>query len=292
MTRLLELKTFCQSVVARKGWRDCLLTESEWKCTEFLQSVLAPFEKYTRKLQSNDVTLSDFYGYWTALRIKLAKSQDELSKNLLNEMNKFHDTLMQNPAMAGAIYLDPRYQRGLKELKPLAIEFLVHLYLKMRNAERLIDEERDTENQLFESEQNEDAEKSDSFDDMRDYLDACGSINIHSDLHSEHRVNDEDIIREKLREFDGANESLKLSIWDIWEKRKSKDVELYRLATTVFSIPPTQTTVERAFSALALILTSHRTRLNDDTLQNILLIRLNQDIYNKVANSIYVHWFY
>lgn len=274
LTRLLELKSFCQSVVAGKDWEDDLLTESEWEYTKFLQCVLAPFDKYTKKLQSTDVTLSDFYGYWTSLRIKVAKSPDELSKNLLSEMNKFHETLMKNPAMAGAIYLDPRYQRGLNELKPLAIEFLVHLFVKMRNAERLVDEDsaQETENQPYESEQD------DSFDDMKDYLDACGSINIHTHLHTEHRFSDEDNIREKLIEFDGANESLKQSIWDIWEKRKNKDVELYRLATTVFTIPPTQTTVERAFSALALILTSHRTRLNDDTLQNILLIRLNQDI--------------
>lgn len=44
------------------------------------------------------------------------------------------------------------------------------------------------------------------------------------------------------------------------------------------AIPPTQTAVERVFSALALVLTSHRTNLGDEILENILLVRLNHNL--------------
>lgn len=44
------------------------------------------------------------------------------------------------------------------------------------------------------------------------------------------------------------------------------------------AIPPTQASVERTFSALALVLTSHRTNLGDEILENILLVRLNHDL--------------
>lgn len=62
-------------------------------------------------------------------------------------------------------------------------------------------------------------------------------------------------------------------------KKKKSLPELYKLASVVYAIPPTQSTVERAFSSLPIVLTSHRTRLGSDVLQNIFLIRLNNKHY-------------
>lgn len=54
---------------------------------------------------------------------------------------------------------------------------------------------------------------------------------------------------------------------------------LYKLASVVHAVPPTQTTIERAFSAMALILTHLRTNLSDNNLVNILMIRLNRELF-------------
>lgn len=284
MNRLLDLQTFCRSTVAQKGLKDVLLTNTEWEEVKHIVMILAPFNKYTKCLQSTNVTLSDFFGYWTMLRIKLVKSEDVLSKNLLVEMNIHHEILMDNPTITGAVYLDPRYQRGLQDKKPLALHFLTNLYLKMKKVESHVDPENDEEPELSHAHDIGDEEavdKSDSFEDMNSYLNTCstvyGGLTEYTDQPDK---SEKDFITDLLTDFDGANESLKSSIWEIWEKLKTKHPELYQLATVVFSIPPTQTTVERSFSALALVLTSHRTRLNDLTLQHILLIRLNQDIYH------------
>lgn len=58
--------------------------------------------------------------------------------------------------------------------------------------------------------------------------------------------------------------------------------ELYRLASVIHSVPPTQTTVERTFSALALILTPLRTNLFDTALENILSLRLNRELFENI----------
>lgn len=276
LKRLLDLKSFCDSVVCKQHIKQFELSENEWEGVGGLVSILDPFNKYTKKLQSNTVTLSDFIGYWTMIRIKLAKSEDELSQKLLLEMNKKQEMLMENPAMVAAIYLDPRYQRGIKDKRPLALQFLVNLYHKMNRVESFDSE--GNKNQLFEDLIEEGAttdNDDDSYDDMNAYLDACDAVR--NPLESGgNQPTDEEFITNLLNEFDGSSEPLQSSIWEIWEKKKDTNPELYRLATTVFSIPPTQTTVERAFSSLPIILSSHRTRLNDDTLENILIIRLNR----------------
>lgn len=69
---------------------------------------------------------------------------------------------------------------------------------------------------------------------------------------------------------------------DFWAKNKSTFKEIYELAEIVNAVPVTQVTVERAFSSLAFILTALRNSLHADTLENILLIRLNRDIFENI----------
>lgn len=81
-----------------------------------------------------------------------------------------------------------------------------------------------------------------------------------------------------LNEFDGEKLAFTASMLDYWESKRDSHPELYKLASVMMAIPPTQTAVERVFSALALVLTSHRTNLGDEILENILLVRLNHNL--------------
>lgn len=267
-----------------------LLDNNEWDYVHQITEILSPFNKYTKKLQSEVVTLSDFFGYWTTLRIKLAKSDDELSINLLDEMNNYHEMLMMNPAMLGAVYLDPRYQRGLKDKKPTAKQFLVNLFLKMKKVESYSEtqEEESAEKTDTVVCQSGTANESDSFDDMERYLNACDSAHKgpeSSIAHDGDAIN-EIFISELLNGFDGYTDSIKSSIFDIWQNKMHTHTDLYRLAMVVFTIPPTQTSVERCFSALPFILRPQRTRISDNNLENILLVRLNHDININIQMSI------
>lgn len=68
------------------------------------------------------------------------------------------------------------------------------------------------------------------------------------------------------------------SILEYWEGQKDANPTLYQLASMVNTIPPTQVTVERAFSILSIIYNAKRTRLAPDLLQHLLLKKLNRDL--------------
>lgn len=286
LNRLVSLQSFCDSnqVKANKNIRAFLLSESEWDGVHQLVYTLKPFDKYTKALQSERVTLSDFFGYWTMLRIKVAKVNDNLSANLLLRMNDYHEMLMENPSILGAVFLDPRYQRGLTNKQPAAIQFLVNLYLRMQ-----VVESDTVEQEIVEVDVVDDMSEDDSLEDMNVFLNACGSVhqnNNNNIVNNNVSNNKEQFISELLTKFIGiVPQDLKKSIWEIWETKQQSDPELYHLATAVFSIPPTQTTVERAFSSLPIILNSHRTRIGDTTFQNILLVRLNRDLIDGVVEE-------
>lgn len=277
---MVDLYSICESdlIKTNKDIRAVLLSESEWAEIHQLVHILQPFDKYTKALQSERVTLSDFFGFWTMLRIKLARAQDDFSKNLLLQTNEYHDMLMENPSILGAVFLDPRYQRGLKDNQQLAIQFLVNLYMRMQKVENTSSEE------IIEVDvaMNDDISESDSFDDMDVYLNACGSVGFstaqqNTSINNNNNNDMERYITEKLLQFVGTVEPLKKSIRDIWEAKKRSDPDLYHLATTV----------ESGFSSLPIVLNSHRTRIGDSTLQNILLVRLNKDLIenNYVTNE-------
>lgn len=66
LVRLVQLKQFCDE-------NSESLNETEWDQVQNIITILEPFNKYSKKLQSKNVTLSDFFGYWIMLRIKLSK---------------------------------------------------------------------------------------------------------------------------------------------------------------------------------------------------------------------------
>lgn len=72
------------------------------------------------------------------------------------------------------------------------------------------------------------------------------------------------------------------NVLEFWKLKKYYFPELYKLASTVLAIPCTQVSVERAFSALGLVLTKTRTKLSPEHLTNILIIRLNSDLIDDV----------
>lgn len=69
-----------------------------------------------------------------------------------------------------------------------------------------------------------------------------------------------------------------INVLDFWKAKKYVYPELYKIAVVVLAIPCTQVSVERAFSALVLVLTKSRTRLSPENLTDILMVRLNADL--------------
>lgn len=95
--------------------------------------------------------------------------------------------------------------------------------------------------------------------------------------------NDRGNIELKLRDYAlEKRSSIDTNVFEYWTDRKSENKELYELSTITNSVPITQVTVERAFSSMAFIFNALRNSLAPETLENLLLIRLNKDTFDEL----------
>lgn len=83
-----------------------------------------------------------------------------------------------------------------------------------------------------------------------------------------------------------SNDSKPFDILQYWESQKFTSPIIYRLAKVVLAAPSTQVSVERAFSALKLVLTDMRMRLSEKSIENLMLLKLNPDLHYNVANAL------
>jgi hypothetical protein len=75
------------------------------------------------------------------------------------------------------------------------------------------------------------------------------------------------------------------NVLEYWNNLENCETLTYKTAEIILGAPATQVSVERAFSMLALVLTSRRTRLSDQNLNNILSIKLNSEILNSLNSK-------
>lgn len=261
---MLTLRGFCEQNVPSN------LTDDDWEFLESVERVLSVFYKVSIKLQCAQCTLSDFFGYWAFAKKSTEKNNDLLSREILNQMNHYNAQLMENPALLGSVYMDARYQRMLtRDQKVVAIAYLTELHKRIIKIDKSSDGDYATNDipPRMNSEHNSFAAEMDGFLDEFDIEEET----IETD------------IEEKLRNLKIFSKESSLSPLTYWRSKKMENQDLYWLAVAIHSIPPTQTTVERAFSALSIILNCLRTSLSDESLQNILLLRLNPDVYQKIV---------
>lgn len=225
-------------------------------------------------MQKEVISLSDFFGQWAKLKMQLTKfSSDDLAKNLLSEMNQREKHLFNNPVLNAAVFLDPRYQKYMPiENKDDAIDFLERLHDKLRSLER------DSNNGAISL--NPESNELEAF--LSTIYDNSNATTSNSVVNTEER-NVTDDIHTRLKGFIGISAPMNETIYGYWENNKHAHPELYELASIIHSVPPTQTTVERAFSAMALVLSPLRTNLSDKNLENILIVRLNRDIFESTS---------
>lgn len=72
--------------------------------------------------------------------------------------------------------------------------------------------------------------------------------------------------------------SIEKSVLEYWSTQESADPELFEVSQIVLAAPVTSVTVERAFNALTHILTAPRTNIDGNNLEDILIVRLNQEL--------------
>lgn len=240
----------------------------DWhKINEIVKVLCVPFE-ITTELETSNLTLSDLFGSLFKMEYKMDKlvslpcRSTELADVLLKKVSERKAKLLINPAMLCSVYLDPRY---CLDLSPAETAFAKRTLEKFHD--KWIQRSKNTSAETTEH---------DSFEEFRTKKRKYLAPNV-SEVSE---PSDADNIMSLLEQYEKnlPEMSHRAAILPYWESRKNTDPVLYQLASMVNTIPPTQVTVERAFSILSLIYNARRTRLSPELLQYILLINLNKDL--------------
>lgn len=191
--------------------------------------------------------------------------------------------------MKAAIYLDPRFRRNMTESEENeheAKKFLISLhkrlhYFKSSNSDEpievstltidLSDDSNDSFGIAFDPQV--------AFNEFL-HTNQTGSSLKSNTLQNEYsRVDFEQL----LTDFDPDAMPIKNSVIEFWSNQPAND--LRDVALALYAIPPTETEVERDFSALKFIFSDLRSGLSDKTLEDILCIHLNKKMYLAVNDK-------
>lgn len=241
-----------------------------------------------------NITLSDFYGLLQIMNIKLNKiisDPGNKSKKLAADMQKCLNEqkipLIENSLMRCAMFLDPRYKCDIDSNNDLVIFVKMTLENLWQRIQAVKNAEEPNEISIALETQNN--SKLDNIQDLYEELDAeysailleTSESTLQSQLNSPKST-----LADAIHNFElfvsGAEPRMKCSesIQAFWEQNKSTfGSQLYDVASVIFAIPPTQSTVERYFSALKYLFDEHRFNLSEDLLENCLLVHLNPDFY-------------
>lgn len=267
----------------------------KWHFLEELKAILHLPYLSTVMLQRKDFTLSDFYGLFQVMNMKLNKIISEpnskskkLAADLQKCLNERKKPLLENPLMRCAIFLDPRYKYDIDSDK----DSIIFVKITLDNIWQRIQSIKIDE-QIEIASGNEVANKSsDTINDLFDELDE----EYNAMMHKSSSPNQADFsmgktdIAEAVNRYEqfvsGTRMKSSESVHGFWEKHKSTfGLELYEIASIIFAIPPTQSSVERYFSALKYLFNDHRYNLAEDLLESCLLVHLNPEIFEIVKQQ-------
>lgn len=253
-----------------------VITEDDWNAYEEVLSVLKiPYEA-TVQMQAVQFTLSDFYAVWADTKLKLkAFNNVEMACDIVRGMEKkeVERHILDSPPILSCVFLDSRYRDLLNDDQiSIAVRHLTGLWHKHQQ----INHNNDTRaNNTAETISEENAPK---ITCLRDLLEAKQKDRTqNSRLFC---VNDENALRRvKIMPY---NNNLKLSTIKFWSRYSLAEPQLYELACFVNAAAPTETRIEGAFSSLAFILNPHRTRLSNQSIDTILIVRLNKSLLDDI----------
>ncbi|XP_029734556.1 uncharacterized protein LOC115269892 [Aedes albopictus] len=246
-----------------------------WNFIDNYYEAFKPLYICTKKMQAEHVSLPDFYMFWLMAISEVRKMQNNpFVPGLLNSLTTRLANLRGSRAFKISLFLDPRFNyRGSK--KKVEIQgYINETWQRIRQLQTPASGSNIGNESLTGSENN---------DDFDEYLTEMfgGSVNMDGEP-------SETKFLQQLQSLDlEPRQNYNYNVWDHWLRRKTTHPELYAVAMVVLSTPSNQVSVERAFSVLGLVLSNLRTQLAEDTLTNILLVKLNKALFPQAIATAY-----
>lgn len=277
---ITHCKKACEYFAFEKKEKAFQLILKKWAVLTEVLKILHVAYVATKQLQFPVFTLSDFFACWLKIKLQLKKFLNNgMLTNFAQIFMEFflirERELLNYPAMLCAVYLDRRYRQELKNPEHIEIakRTLANHY------ERIL-------SQRPKSQSEDQPEPENSVDSFEEYLRQSDETNDPPPIvvNAEEEMFNRGAFMEMLQGYEQnvTRQHHTLSLFEDWETLKSKYPELYQLATIIYGIPPTQVSVERSFSAMAIIFNDKRSQLGHGMLENILTIKLNKELVNEI----------
>lgn len=253
---------------------------SNWAVLSEVVNVLQTVYDATIDIQNANFTLSDFFCSWIRIQVRLQRMKSntnkltDLSDLLLESLQYRKSALLDHPAMLCAIFLDPRVHRELEQNDDAAKFKIAKLALANLNGKIVNLKENSSEI----GQENEN-------DSIHEYFNQ--QIDLDIDTEQDRRAQ----FLESLDHFHRSVMSLKVklekdqTIIDFWKKNNILFPALYDVTCVINAIPPSQATVERAFSTMKFVFGELRAKLNQERLEDILMIKLNGDLTESIDRN-------
>lgn len=266
------------------------LLQQKWDVLKELAYILSISYNATISLQKKSLTLSDVFGIWTKMTLHISACLNKVNyvtnfaKHLLEAMNERKHEIFNNPMMNCALFLDPRFRRQIvqDEVKMHeAKQTLLNIWRRLITLNTSMPMQTDDSIQANTSAKSE-ASEFDENAELEKFLECGLAPSTSNESQREDKTED---IEHLLDMF--SPEAIKPSenIIEYWENNKNEHKEIYKLATVVMGIPPTEVQSERDFSKLNYVFSDKRCNLTEERLEDIMTINLNGELFFLVKDE-------
>lgn len=261
--RLLDLRHFFME--QKSLFMELSDIDVDWSFMQEFHLTFQPIKTILLKLQCNQTFYSNFYKYWLELKFESKKISNNLSERLCTILESKEKTLLANPMLVSAIYLDPRFKFLLTPPQnEQARRHLKVLYDHTQNVTHAFNLDN------VKAEQEEIISSPAHTSDLSDYLKF-----LESQQQQNPSISNQLKAYAEIENFKQNRLEPHTNVMEYWSMKKVEYPNLFALAKIVNSVPASQVSVERSFSALKYILNEKQNNLDEEFLQDILLVRLN-----------------
>lgn len=280
----------CKNTVTffAKREKQFALLLKKWDVLQELVVILAIPYNVTIALQQPEYTLSDFYGKWILMSMKLVKftksstHRTDIASKLLKTLEKRKGQLLDNPAMICAVILDPRYSSEIDNADKIRLAKLTLSNLWERYNVNMTDPEQNKPNEYDRVElcnnSDDDVSLLNSYFTQKGLRQSDLEPIRNSDA-SKGNIDIPMLLDKFLTDITGGFLRCDQSVLKFWQNKQNDYPELYELSMILNGIPPTQATVERLFSIFGFLYNNWRNQLSPVLLEDIILIITNEDLF-------------
>lgn len=280
ISSLLNLKDCCQELKTNGILKNVAITENAWKELEGLVKILEPAKIATVALQRESITGGEFYEQWSKMKLLVQNQGTVMSKKFLDYLNIREKPILTSEVFA-AMFVDPRYKNLLTQQQSIvAIQEVIAVarrILQLRESNHSSSDLIVPENthatsgvgEILSEPKDVDLE----FEMMLSQADQARPSA--PDTTNETNLN---LLKQEIetyKKFPRVTDR-HIDIFKWWWQRHDLSELFKESAAVILSVPVTQVSVERLFSGLHFILSDARGRLSQDSVDNLLFLRVNE----------------